>query len=359
MRAFVTGATGYLGSRVVLALLKSGATVDVVVRAADDQQASQRMLHTLMSLNNCDNFQQWKRLRCFAGDLEHLPQTDVTYDVVCHTAAIVKTSVHREELWRVNVTGTQHMVRWAERHQAKHFIYISSAYCVGRSETPLTIEDSTPYLNTTNNIYETSKREAENVVQDGNVPYSILRPSILAHAPGSYRRGVTPTHDPIGIHGWWSLMLYAAGLAREQQSRTLRVTAHLDSELNIVDVDALAQQVAEFAMRTPTVYEWPILLVAEQGLMIEQLLKVASTATRGVQLQATTSAPTGFHDWERLYHRLGGFFHAYATQRLLFKPSTYWHQAQQFKFFSGYCPLQLHQDQSLKPTVSRSQEAQL
>jgi amino acid adenylation domain-containing protein/thioester reductase-like protein len=134
-RILVTGATGFVGRRLVYELLtRTGLTVVCLVRAADDAAALDRVTNALTAGG------LWQppfsgRLEAYAGDLsrpalglpdqvwQHLART---VDLVLHNGALVNFlfdyRVHR----LANVLGTAEMLRLAMAHHVKPLHHIST-----------------------------------------------------------------------------------------------------------------------------------------------------------------------------------------------------------------------------------------
>ncbi|HRZ14927.1 MAG TPA: NAD(P)-dependent oxidoreductase [Candidatus Omnitrophota bacterium] len=165
MRILVTGATGFIGSRLVDALLAQGHAVTALVRETSDT--------TFLRAGN---------VNLLTGDLrdarsiEALPAQP--WDAVFHCAAMVADSDPRA-LFKSNVIGTGNICELAQRSHAGRFIYLSSVAVIsGNPRSPLT--DDLPYRAT--NLYGHSKIEAEKIVlsfRQQGLPVAILRPSMV------------------------------------------------------------------------------------------------------------------------------------------------------------------------------------
>lgn len=101
---------------------------------------------------------------------------------IIHLAALAhKNNVTKEQLDQVNVQGTQSLLSQAEAAGVNHFTYLSSIKVNGEGK------GLEPY--TSSNIpapeddYGRSKHKAEQVLQMGSIPYTILRPP-LVYGPG-------------------------------------------------------------------------------------------------------------------------------------------------------------------------------
>ena len=127
---------------------------------------------------------------------------------IVHSAASVSFSMGLQESREINVAGTRRMLELArlaqERGGLRCYGHISTAYVAGThaggfAECDLDVGQGF------HNAYEQSKFEAEQLVRDGGVPFTILRPSSSsATARTAGRRRSTSSY--------WPLRAFARGL---------------------------------------------------------------------------------------------------------------------------------------------------
>lgn len=159
MKAFVTGATGFVGSHLVDALLARGDKVTALARSAPKAEALTRL-----------------GARVVRGDLdddkaldEALEGQDAVYHVAGATAALDETA-----FLHCNVQGTINVLNAAARHGQPRFIFVSSMAAAGPAVpgTPLTgAEPPRPVT-----AYGRSKLGAEQAVIRSNLPWAVIRP---------------------------------------------------------------------------------------------------------------------------------------------------------------------------------------
>ena len=188
----VTGATGLLGSHVVVELLNNGFAVRAMLRDEKRKAVIARLLNyyypdkaTLL----------YNQIEWVFGDIEDL--TDVKealigVEKVVHCAALV--SFHRRDFWRlinVNRKGTANMVNFSHEAGIKQFVHVSSTAAIG-SETPETdgIKRESNHWNAGEKVsgYSMSKYNAEKEVwraKEEGLAVSIVNPSLL-FGPGSW-----------------------------------------------------------------------------------------------------------------------------------------------------------------------------
>jgi uncharacterized protein YbjT (DUF2867 family) len=121
VKVLVTGGTGVVGRATVDALLDRGHEV------------------RLFSRHAADDVKEWPhRVEPFPGDVANEVEVRGAAEgceVVIHLTAIVSESPPDVTFERVNVTGTEHIAREAERSGARRFIYVSSLGA-DRGESP-------------------------------------------------------------------------------------------------------------------------------------------------------------------------------------------------------------------------------
>ena len=130
-RILVTGAGGFIGSRVVEALLNRGATVRALVAAPGEYA---RVLRS-PSLENC---------RADINDAAALEHLTDEIDVVVHMAGppSVATSFDEPAVFaRIHAAGTATVLSACRKAGVNRFVYVSSAEVYGRPQTSLVSED--------------------------------------------------------------------------------------------------------------------------------------------------------------------------------------------------------------------------
>ena len=118
MRAFVTGATGFLGSHVARILAAEGAELRLLVRASSD-------LRNIADLNA-------ERATGDLRDPASIEEAVSGCDVVFHVAADYRLWVRDpEEMYRSNVEGTRTLLEAARKQGVRRVVYTSSVATMG------------------------------------------------------------------------------------------------------------------------------------------------------------------------------------------------------------------------------------
>jgi len=169
VRTFVTGATGFVGSHLVRALLDRG---DEVVCFVRDLDRAQLLFGDIAP-------------QLIRGDLnssESLRSGCEGADVIYHSAGLT-TARSRAGFFAVNVEGTQNVLDAATdvAPGLKRFVLVSSQAAAGPSQkgTP-TLESDPPSAVT---HYGESKLAGEDRVRESGLPWTIVRPCAV-YGPG-------------------------------------------------------------------------------------------------------------------------------------------------------------------------------
>ena len=167
MKCFVTGATGFIGSRLVERLSAEGHEVHCLIRSPEKLEG----LHSL-------------HIHPVLGDLDNvsaLINGTSCCDVVFHLAAYAKPWSKDKSLpYQINVQGTINLLEASLKSKIKKFIFTSSAAVFGPSpDNQLINEDmirTFPFFND----YESTKSMAENLALEfisKGLPVIIVNPT--------------------------------------------------------------------------------------------------------------------------------------------------------------------------------------
>lgn len=180
MKIFVTGATGYIGHKLVLAAASKGFTVHALVR----NSLSPHLI-------------KHERINYFKGDVTDYNSVlgaAESCDAVMHAAGVTQLW-HRDRsiFYRINVGGTRNVLEAACFHNVKKFLYTSTCGVLGPSfKYPVSEED--PRITPFENDYEISKHCAEELVKEYSRRGLF---SIIVALPRVYGPGLLTNGNPV------------------------------------------------------------------------------------------------------------------------------------------------------------------
>jgi long-chain acyl-CoA synthetase len=239
----LTGATGFVGTEVARRLLGGDdRTIVALVQAPTDDEArrtARRAWHDRGPLREALG----ERIEVVAGDVTE-PQLGLAPEVygslvrrvthVVHSAANVRFDAPLDELRRINVGGTAHVLDLARAAHADHglerLLHVSTAYVAGRRTGEIAEADLTDRFGFENG-YERTKYEAERLVRDAMVdlPITVVRPAMIV---GDSRTGEITTFNTFYLPLRGYLM---------RRNRLLPVRPGF--RLNVVPVDHVADAI--------------------------------------------------------------------------------------------------------------------
>jgi nucleoside-diphosphate-sugar epimerase len=163
MKILVTGATGFIGSRLVRELVARGERPLCLVRARSNSGFLKALGAEPVYGDVTDE-----------RSLSSLPSCDVIF----HCAALVRDN-NLARLRACNVKGTENICRLAQRMAVQRLVHVSSVAVVSANPDPL-ITEGMPFAATNN--YGVSKIESEQLVRDfrkRGLPCAIIRPPVV------------------------------------------------------------------------------------------------------------------------------------------------------------------------------------
>nr|BCX00006.1 MAG: 3-beta hydroxysteroid dehydrogenase [Bacteroidota bacterium] len=187
----ITGFPGFLGTHLVRSLAASGRAGELKLLVQPRYRALARATMARIGLENADLVE---------GDITEPdlglgdPPWRKQIREIFHLAAVYDLRIRREQGWRVNVEGTEHVLRWAGRcPRLDRFHYVSTAYVSGRRKG-LIREQELEHEAGFKNAYEETKYWAEVRVRAwrDRLPVTIYRPAIVV---GSSQNGETEKFD--------------------------------------------------------------------------------------------------------------------------------------------------------------------
>lgn len=215
--AFVTGGTGFLGSRLLEVLLAAGWHVRALHRSPADAAAleARGVEPVLGALGTVD------QLKFAIGDAE----------TVFHCAALFKMWAPQADFQRVNVDGTRNLLAAAAARHVTRFVHIGAAgVTMGRGRAMLGVTEDAPFAHPKWAPYLASKAHAEELVLAADDAAGMR--TVTIRPPMIWGAGMPMLDDAISN-------VKAGRFAWPGGGRSLLSTAHV---LNVCHVALLAAE---------------------------------------------------------------------------------------------------------------------
>lgn len=267
MHVALTGATGFLGLRLLRRLLGSHPSVTVLVHAGSGN-ALHRITRFFELTGAPEAFTAGlpDRLRVVETDLA-LPRLGLSgrtfkqladgLGAIWHSAGSINLEGDLPELRRTNVEGTRHVLELATAGRRRPVVHhVSTAFVAGARRDGVAYEDELDDAHGFENAYERSKYEAELLVhawsREHGRPVLVLRPSILVTD--------LPPHPELPSHPLLVIGRIlrdarrgadAAGPAPGGRPR-VRTVGHPHGRLNLLQVEHAAEVMVRLAGLTPS-----------------------------------------------------------------------------------------------------------
>jgi len=260
-RLLVTGATGFLGSHLSYRLLEQGHRVLALARGSRNVSACERVVDTLKSVAGSEEAlsPMMDRLDVVEGDISQpgfglnddaRSRIISATDEIWHCAASLSFAEEdREEIFHLNVGGTEKLLEIVEQIPGRRLHHVSTAYVAG-DRSDVVKETDIDVGQRFKNPYEESKFRSELMIaeahRNGLARASVYRPSIVI---GDSKTGrVTHFHGVYAfIRGLWSVLeRLRRRLPHESViSLPLRVSGSKSTTLNFVPIDYVVDGMVE------------------------------------------------------------------------------------------------------------------
>ncbi|WP_069169253.1 SDR family oxidoreductase [Streptomyces griseus] len=290
MHVALTGATGFLGLRLLHRLLDTHGSVTVLARAGSGSALDRiTRFFELTGAPTAFTAGLPARLRVVETDLS-LPRLGLSrrtfqkvadgLGAIWHSAGSINLEGDLPELRRTNLEGTRHVLELAAAGRRKPVVHhVSTAFVAGARREGVAYEDELDDASGFENAYEQSKYEAELLVhawsrQHGR-PAVVLRPSILVTDVPPHPE--LPSHPLMVIERILREARHAAGPTSQGQGRDtaasggrpeagehgprgpgpadrprVRAVGHPHGRLNLLQVEHAAEVMVRLAGRTPS-----------------------------------------------------------------------------------------------------------
>lgn len=163
-KIFVTGGTGFLGRHLIERLVSE----------------NQQVLALTRTKNSLNNFPIQEVVGSF-NDIQKWENELTDCDVLIHCAAKVDFWGSWQDYYKDNTIATLELLKSAEKHNIKRFIYISSESVLQDKKDLFGIDETYPYPKEPSSYYGKSKMLAEQGIVEfnGNIQKIILRPTFI------------------------------------------------------------------------------------------------------------------------------------------------------------------------------------
>jgi len=172
MNISITGATGFIGGKLLKKLSRENYNIKCLVRKTSN----------LKNLENIDV----KIVYGDLGDFNSFQKFVDESETVFHLAAFVSDWGKKEDFFKYNYEATKYLLDESVKQGVKKFIYLSTSSVLWRSDfwdvhKISDIDESYPYPDSYNDYYNESKAEAERLVLSYNdkkgLKTTVIRPS--------------------------------------------------------------------------------------------------------------------------------------------------------------------------------------
>ncbi|MFI1932241.1 SDR family oxidoreductase [Streptomyces sp. NPDC020330] len=262
MHVALTGATGFLGLRLLRRLLATHRTVTVLAHAGSGN-ALHRIARFFELTGSPEAFvaELPQRLRVVETDLT-LPRLGLSgrdfqeladgLGTIWHSAGSINLEGDLPELRRTNVEGTRCVLDLAAAGSGAPVVrHVSTAFVAGGRRTGVAYEDELAAADGFENAYEQSKYEAELLVhawaREHDRPVLVLRPSVLVTD--------LPPHPELPSHPLRvveRILRDAHGAAGTGDRLRVRTVGHPHGRLNLLQVEHAADVMVRLAGLPPS-----------------------------------------------------------------------------------------------------------
>ena len=266
-KILMTGITGLVGSAFATELLKRDKNVEIIAltRGQGNRDALSRVKDTIREQCEFDGTPEFEKeamskISVIKRNIASLiPSAKIDslegVDVVFHCAADVNLGKDPySKTYINNFQGTKNLLKTAKKLNAKAFHQVSTAYVAGNNPG-VAYEDGPRENPVFNNSYEKSKYNAEKLVRESGIPYTIYRPSIIV---GNLRDG--KIRRPLAFY---RILEFFAKMKKQQCAKMgilphepIHLTMHLQArhskQIYFVPIDYVQKTITDLFLLPPT-----------------------------------------------------------------------------------------------------------
>lgn len=330
MTIFITGATGFLGSYLLKALLEQQQPIVALVRP-HKVPPIERIRASLISCGSSHNIQTLvsKFVTCIEGDISDqyfglsLPAFRCLAEKISsvwHLAGTIDLQVNSQRVEATNLRGTKHILELLNLNPTAQFFHVSTAFVAGKRTGTIYEEELLHHLGFAN-PYEASKYHAEFLIrfwaEQHQRPVTIFRPSIIITDTPNLSE--THRHTLATLAKIWKIALsrYSKQVIEKASAR---LPAYSDGYLNIVPINYVVQSIITIARHSMPVSISTYHIVNPVDVSVLTLLETFSQLL-GISLYPYPHTLVDPSLIERLLLRSGQAFLPYLFQRRRFDDS--------------------------------------
>jgi len=167
LRILVTGATGFLGYRILEKLVETESIISITA-AGRTLKPFHTVIHPKVNyvLGNLE-------------DEEYALSLVKETDLIINAAALSSPWGKETDFIKANVLTQKNLIKASIKYNINKFIYISTPGVYFNSKDRLLIKETDPMPSKFINAYAKTKRQAEILLENSTIPYIILRPRAL------------------------------------------------------------------------------------------------------------------------------------------------------------------------------------
>ncbi len=180
MQYFVTGATGFIGRRLVKTLLaRRGAVVYFLLRPESEGKVPELLQYWGVGKSRAVPVYGDLTAKKLGVEADQIKALKGQVDHMYHLAAVYDLSADEESQIRTNIEGTRSAVEFAKAIDVKHFHHVSSIAAAGLYEGVFR-EDMFDEAEGLDHPYFATKHESEKIVRkECKVPWTVYRPAMV------------------------------------------------------------------------------------------------------------------------------------------------------------------------------------
>ena len=259
-KILMTGITGLVGSAFATDILKRDKNIEIIAltRGQGNKDALARVKDTIREQCEFDGDPDFakeamSRITVIKRNIASpIPSSKIDslegVDVIFHCAADVNLGKDPYgKTYINNYQGTKNMIKTAKKLNVKHYHQVSTAYVAGKNPG-LVLEDGPRENVAFNNSYEKSKYNAERLVRESGLLYTIYRPSIIV---GNLKDG--KIRRPLAFY---RILEFFAKMKKQQCAKmgiqpheklslNMRLQAHNSKKIYFVPIDYVQKTITD------------------------------------------------------------------------------------------------------------------